>query len=616
MDENEELRSGSKWRDGRPVALLFAATIVLPSLALAVLAWRALDTDWQLAQQSLRERLRDAARQAHASLERHAFEARGRAEALARGDEPVPGALDQLLVVLAPELRVAPSARIAWIPDGRAPAGPPLPTELEQAEAREQRSGDARAAAKEYAALLEHSPADWRGWLHLRLARSWAHAGERERAVAALREAARLPDSPGPLPTRFAARFELAVTSPGEAARLYRDLCAGVWLLERSPYAFYEGRLRELTGATMSPAESRRQLLARLVDRVVAGEAGWLTEGGTSAQVISAAQARTAAVITLDSQWDAWVAEASQAAPRDVVVRVGAAAGRVSAMSLAPAGLPWSVWSESRDAAARESENIRHRTLMLAILLVVAGALVFGTIATVLMVRRELRVAQLQSDFTATVSHEFRSPLTGIRQLAEMLLAGRAAHDEERRRHYYELICRESDRLSRLVENVLDLSRIEDGRKQYRFEQIATAEWLRGLAGIAGQRRNVEAMVIEPLPAVEGDREALSSAVLNLLDNAIKYSPETAAISLRASGGDGWVTIAVEDHGCGIPVEERERIFDRFYRGANAAGGGAKGVGLGLALVKRIADAHGARLRVESTPGEGSTFYLSLKVAA
>ena len=221
----------------------------------------------------------------------------------------------------------------------------------------------------------------------------------------------------------------------------------------------------------------------------------------------------------------------------------------------------------------------------------------------------------MQSDFTATVSHEFRSPLTGIRQLAEMLLAGRAANDDRRRRHYYELICRESDRLTRLVENVLDVSRIEDGRKQYRFERIATAEWLQGLAQIAEQRRKVDTVLPGPLPAVQGDREALSSVVLNLLDNAIKYSSEESPVVLRAHGAGGWVTIEVEDHGCGIRADERHRIFDRFYRGNNTAGV-AKGVGLGLALVKHIADAHGARVRVESAPGAGSTFFLSLKADA
>ena len=175
------------------------------------------------------------------------------------------------------------------------------------------------------------------------------------------------------------------------------------------------------------------------------------------------------------------------------------------------------------------------------------------------------------------------------------------------------MICHESDRLTRLVENVLDFARIEDGRKQYRLERIETAAWLRELADITARRRSVEADLAVGLPAVEGDRDALSSAVLNLLDNAIKYSPDGAAVRLEASATDGWVTIGVRDQGCGIAPEDQRRIFDRFYRGRSTSGGPAQGVGLGLALVKRIADAHGARIRVESTPGKGSTFYLALK---
>jgi signal transduction histidine kinase len=288
---------------------------------------------------------------------------------------------------------------------------------------------------------------------------------------------------------------------------------------------------------------------------------------------------------------------------------------KTAALALTSLGLPGSLWAEAADPTVSLRENESRRRLLLAILFAVAGVLAFGTFATVWIVRRELQVAQMQADFTATVSHEFRSPLTGIRQLGEMLLAGRAANDEARRRQYYELICRESDRLTRLVENVLDFARMEDGRKEYQFSRIETTEWLGEMAAIAARRREVRALLPEHLPAIEGDREALSSAVLNLLDNAIKYSPEGSAVVLKAHEESGWLRIEVEDRGCGIPPEEQRRIFDRFYRGASAGAGPAKGVGLGLALVRRIADAHGARLHVESEPGQGSTFTFSLRVA-
>ena len=160
---------------------------------------------------------------------------------------------------------------------------------------------------------------------------------------------------------------------------------------------------------------------------------------------------------------------------------------------------------------------------------------------------------------------------------------------------------------------MLDFARLEDGRREYRFEPLGTENWLRELVAIAERRRNIEARFAPGLPAVLGDREALSTAVLNLLGNAIKYSPEGSPVQLRARGDAGWGSIEIEDQGCGIAKEEQARIFDRFYRGANAGMGPAKGVGLGLALVKRIAEAHGARLGVMSKPGEGSTFSLSLR---
>lgn len=618
------MRARRKWPGGQAVALLFAVTIVLPSLALAVLAYRALESDRRLAEQAWRERMQDTTRRTYADLERRASEIRARSEALSRGEKLAAGTSAGMVeVVLSPEIELSPASSFAWVPDGRALAGPAVPRELEEAENQELRLPNARQAVSVYRDLLRRAPAMWRGWIYLRLARSFTRAGDAAESRAALRRAAGLPDSPGVAPSQFAARFELASASPEEAALLYRDLNAGGWLLEKSPYSYYEMRLRE-GAAGRIPAETlaveqQRQAMSRLLERVLDGESGWLNEGSVSALVTTSSHTRSAALLTTETRWKLWLAEIGKEAPRDVLIRVGTAPPSDShsapALSLASLGLPWSAWSEPRDPAALGRENENRRRLLLAILLLVAGVLAFGSFATVRLVRRELRIAQLQSDFAATVSHEFRSPLTGIRQLGEMLLAGRAAGDESRLRRYYELICRESDRLTRLVENVLDFARIEDGRKEYRFERIETGEWLRGLAGIAAQRRSVDADLPPQLPGIEGDKDALSSAVLNLLDNAIKYSPDGAAVRLEASAEGGWVTIGVLDQGCGIAPEDKRRIFDRYYRGPSASGGPAQGVGLGLALVKRIADAHGARIRVESTPGEGSAFYLALKAA-
>jgi signal transduction histidine kinase len=613
----------SKWRGGQPLALLFAVTVVLPSLTLAVLASRALDSDRRLAEQAWRERMQDAARRAYAHLERRLLEIRTRADELGRGERPaVTATAGTIEVALSPRLELSPRSVFAWVPDGLLPRGPAVPRELEEAENQEV-LGNPEQAISVYKDLRQRMDASWRGWIHLRLARAFAVAGKTSNSTAALQIAADLPDSPGVMPSRFAARFELSSASPEAAALLYRDLNAGVWLLEKSPYSYYEMQLRK-AGAPRIPAEilaaeQTRQAMSRLLERVLQGESGWLTESSVSALATRSTRTRAAALLTPETQWKQWLEETTKDAPPDIVIRAGpdppSQLHSGAALSLAPLGLPWSIWPEPRDPVAFARQNQNRGRLLPAVLMVVAGVLVFGSFATARLVRRELRIAKLQTDFTATVSHEFRSPLTGIRQLGEMLLAGRAAGDETRQRRYYELICAESDRLTRLVENVLDFARMEDSRKEYRFERIETGAWLRELAGIAARRRGIDTYLPPELPAVEGDKDALSSAVLNLLDNAIKYSAEGEAVRLGARAEDGWVTIAVSDRGCGIALEDQCRIFDRFYRGSNTVGKPVRGVGLGLALVKRIADAHGARVRVESAPGNGSTFCVDLKVA-
>jgi signal transduction histidine kinase len=611
-----------KWRDGRTVAALFAVTIVLPALTLALLAFRTLDSDRRLAEQAWRDRLQGAARLSYARFEERIQDVQFRTDALSRGQPQSGSAADGIaLAVLSPSIQPQPATAFAWVPDGRAGSAAPLPAELEKAEVQEQRAGDPKTIEAAYSSLFERTPPLWHGWLYLRLARTYARLGDPDRRAKALRQAARLPDSPGSPPTSLAAGFELSANSPGEAVRLYAELTRGRWLLEKSLYAFYEEDLRRRVGPGLPPesiaAERRRQSLSRFLEKAADGATGWLQENGASALVLASTGPRKAAAVVPESAIRAWMPAISSAGPRDLKINLGTHPpdnGRLAAaLSLSPLGLPFTVWSEPADPRAPERENANRQRLLLSILIMVGGILLFGTLVTIRMVRRELRVAQMQSEFAATVSHEFRSPLTGIRQLAEMLLAGRGAADEAKRRQYYELICRESERLTRLVENVLDFSRIENGRKEYRFEPIQPGEWLAGLVAVASQRRPVDVSMDEDLPPVAGDREALSSAVLNLLDNAIKYSPDSSAVRLRARRAGEWVNIEVEDEGAGIEPDEQQRIFDRFYRGSNTHGGPARGVGLGLALVKSIADAHGARLGLRSRPGQGSTFTLSLR---
>jgi signal transduction histidine kinase/tetratricopeptide (TPR) repeat protein len=231
-------------------------------------------------------------------------------------------------------------------------------------------------------------------------------------------------------------------------------------------------------------------------------------------------------------------------------------------------------------------------------------------------VRRELRLAEMRSQFVSAVSHELKTPLTAIRVFAESMRM-----DEEMERptqqEYLDIILQESGRLGKLVDNVLEFARVEHGGKDYRMEPVLLAEAVKAAARImkypleqAGFR--LELVLDHDLPPVVADRDAIEQAILNLLNNAIKYSGESREVALRLFREDSFVTIQVTDHGVGIPREEQKRIFERFYRVSSSENRHIAGAGLGLTLVEHIARAHGGSIRVESKAGEGSTFTLRL----
>jgi signal transduction histidine kinase len=247
------------------------------------------------------------------------------------------------------------------------------------------------------------------------------------------------------------------------------------------------------------------------------------------------------------------------------------------------------------------------------VLLVVIAA---GTVLTWRLTRREAEMAQLKSDFVANVSHDLKTPLSVIRMFGETLEMGRVT-DETRRQEYYGVIARESERLSRLIENVLDFARIEGGRRTYSIAPTAVEPVIRDTLEafshpLASDGYKVDVRVPQDLPDVPMDGEAIAQALSNLVDNAIKYSAERKSLAIEARLADGELAISVADTGVGIPREEQSRIFEKFYRAGRSETQGRRGSGVGLALVRHIAEAHRGRVTVESTPGEGSRFTLWL----
>jgi signal transduction histidine kinase len=293
-----------------------------------------------------------------------------------------------------------------------------------------------------------------------------------------------------------------------------------------------------------------------------------------------------------------------------VVFGDGHAAGPV--LTKSETRLPFTLRVAPLDPAAVDVQDRRRRIVLMSslsiafVLTIAAGYGLYRTTA------RELALARQQTDFVSAVSHEFRTPLTSMRHLTD-LLSTRQVVSEERRTHYYALLTHETERLQRLVEGLLSFGRIEAGGYAWRVQPVDIAAVVEAVAEDfrhepAARSREIVCDVETDLPPVSADSEALARALWNLLDNAAKYSPPAAPVSLSVKRVGQAVHIAVGDRGIGIQPEERESVFQKFVRGAEAKRAGIGGVGLGLALVSRIVEAHGGSVRVDSEPGRGSTF--------
>ena len=256
-------------------------------------------------------------------------------------------------------------------------------------------------------------------------------------------------------------------------------------------------------------------------------------------------------------------------------------------------------------------------TAAFALLLLVIA---LGLFATYRLLQRETEMARLKSDFVANVSHDLKTPLSLIRMFGETLELGRVP-DEATRREYYSIITRESERLTRLIDNVLDFSRIEGGGQRYDIGAHPVEPLIHEVLDafrypLAQRAFKLDVTVAPDLPEVLMDPEAIKQALANLVDNALKYSTERRRLGVSARQEGTWVVIEVADEGIGIPAAELERIFEKFYRIGRSETQRTRGSGVGLALVKHIVEAHGGRVGVESRPEQGSRFSISLPIAS
>jgi len=238
-----------------------------------------------------------------------------------------------------------------------------------------------------------------------------------------------------------------------------------------------------------------------------------------------------------------------------------------------------------------------------------------GLFVTYRNVSKEMALARLKSDFVSNVSHELRTPLSLIRLYAETLEMGRLKAPEKFQ-EYYQIIRKESERLTALINNILDFSRIEAGRKEYELRETDLGELVANT--LESYRYQIEQHgftleeKIDPVPPLRVDREALARSLVNLVNNALKYSQDHKYLGVNLYQQNGRVKLEVIDHGIGIPLREQEKIFEKFYRVGDPLVHNTKGSGLGLSLVRHIARAHGGEVSVDSRPGQGSKFTIML----
>jgi two-component system phosphate regulon sensor histidine kinase PhoR len=612
-----------------PLAALVATTIVVTA-ALGWAGWRLLDQQRAIDEQRVREQLEmsaDAIASRVSGTLAEAGEWLGGWASSPTSPPVVNGGV--ALAIGADGVRVAPAGGLPFVPTIGVP---PRPTETFATLERAEFAGDrAAGVADGYRGLAGSRVAEVRAGALLRLGRVLRKAGDYAGALAAYRQletlgAARTDDLPAELAGLAGQRAVCLAQGDRDGERrvageLLRGLDGGRWLITQGRAEF----LREEVGGSGRPDSWR---IAEALSEVWRSARGRLTPRG---QCVLRSGGRAVLVLWRSSDTHTALlaafaerlvtppmsaAAAWQLVAPDGTLIAGAAAapGRSATRIVGASENPWTlrVWP----AAVPPAGARRSRTILLAMM---AAMLVSVWAASYFMgraIRREAEVARLQSDFVAAVSHEFRSPLTAVRQMAEMLEMNRLP-TEERRHAYYRTIASEASRLQRLVETLLDFGKMEAGAARYHRIDVDVAALMRAViqdlepeAQRAGVR--VEASGPEADVHVLADESALSVALRNLIDNAIKYSPGQSTVRVEWKKHDDRVAISVIDRGPGIARGEQDAIFRKFVRGGVAADRHVQGTGVGLTMAREIVRAHGGQIRLVSEVGQGSTFTIVL----
>lgn len=638
------------FRQSRHLAVLFMIAAVIPVAVLSWLGLRLLQQDRDLEDQQIQQRLEDAADRITAELETHLTRIEASLPIMA-SDPPSELPAGAVLAIFdSSGVDVWPSDRLLFYPV-LAAEDKAFDNQFWPGEKLEFQDGAYDKAVAYFRRLSSSKDVGTQAGALVRLGRNLRRLGQHDEALSIYAQLATLNDVtvggvPADLLGRHAKCALLAEIGrfqelQGAADALCQDLQSGFWQLDSPSYEFYSEEVSHwLNGPCQSSENHIAAALAAAVESLwqewqkdpqneAAGRRTmWLND--MSLLVIRQnSHDRLFAIIAapryLESEWEnIWKNPG-------VLLRLTDSNGRLVAGRTMDSGipravrapadtrLPWTIYAGSADPSAEATGLAGRRRLLMISLGVMALALLTAGYLTGRGAAREVAAARLQSDFVSAVSHEFRSPLASMRHLTELLEDNKIT-DQDRKRQYYEMLSRETKRLHRLVEGLLNFGRMEAGVMEYKPEKLDSGELVSQvvdefLEESPEDRHRVRLDTDSSTRVISVDRAALHSAVWNLLDNAAKYSPENSPIEVSVSGESNRVAIRIRDHGEGIPAAEQKQIFERFFRGAASASSKAKGTGIGLALVQHIVAAHDGEVRVESATGNGSVFTILVPAA-
>jgi len=540
-------------------------------------------------------------------------------------------------------VEVFPDNRLLYFP--AVPAGLNASSEVfSRADVLEFRMGDHRKAIAELRPLSESKDPEIRALALLRLARNLGKLGDYRTALTTLSDlekyvAVRVESVPASLLARYG-RFDILRRlrdengTKNEARLLHADLQQGNWSIDRATYRFYKEQIADWVSS-----EGDGTQLAVAVERLwhewqgsresgvpLAGYRSLVVNRGSFLTLSAGSDENLLGLVAGSQHLNSWLVRSVKPLTQDlgvgfqlkdpdgtpVVASIDMADSPTIVLSPQETDLPWALIVGFSNPTQFTDLFQSRQVFIVSGLVLLLTAITLLVYFTARASARELEAARLKSDFVAAVSHEFRTPLTSLRQFTELLVSGRLG-DPKDRASCYQVLHQSTARLSRLVENLLDFARVEAGVLEYRkqpidLNKLAAEVHCSFQLEVERQGYRVTYEASDSPLVVMADQDAISRALWNLLDNAVKYSLEDKTISVSSQRLGPMATIRIKDRGGGIPEAEQKKIFYGFVRGSSSRVSSVRGSGLGLQMVQQIAKDHSGSIELESELGKGSCF--------